>query len=179
MNLYTVLTIKEFDQSLFTKKYLADCMGCTFCSDMCCSYGCPADMEEVERISSYADKLEPILGIPLSGWFQEIQDNADFPSGKVRYTRVYDNKCVFSKKGYRGCTLHRFCIENGMDVHILKPMVCSLFPVTWENGRIMASEFLNELPCQNTGVTVFKAQKNELNIYLGDYFITKQERNQY
>jgi len=179
MNFNTCLPIKEINQSLFIKKYLANCIGCSFCDDICCSYGCPADLVEVDRIISYADQLETIINIPSSSWFKnEITVNPDYPSGKVRYTKVYNNKCVFHKNGYRGCLLHSFCIEKGIDIHLLKPMVCCLFPVTWEKECLLASEFLEELPCKDSGISIFEAQKNELMFYLGGSFVTELEGTQ-
>ena len=71
MNYFTGLTIKEIDQNLFTKKYLGNCLDCSFCYDVCCSYGCQADLLEVERIISYANQLETELGIPVSEWFED------------------------------------------------------------------------------------------------------------
>lgn len=180
MNYFTDLSIKDVDQNLFSQKYLGNCLGCSSCYDVCCSYGCQADLFEVDRIISYANQLEAELGIPASRWFEdEITVDIDYPSGKFRRTRVYNNKCVFYKDGYRGCTLHRFSIEKGMDIHQLKPMVCCLFPVTWEKERLLVSDFLNELPCHGRGISVFEAQEGELRTYLGDFFVNGLERRQY
>jgi len=174
------LNIKEIDENLFTKKYVANCLDCTFCNDLCCSYGCPMDWSEIKRVLYYANQLEAELEIPSSMWFEDsIEINEDYPSGRVMRTKVYDGKCVFYKKGTRGCSLHRFGLEKGIDVHMLKPMVCCLFPITWEKERIHASEFLDELPCRDKGISIFEAQKNEMRIYLGDELVTELERKQH
>ena len=137
-------------------------------------------MTEMEIVLNYASQLETMLGIPISQWFEdEITRDVDYPSGEVIRTRVYNGKCVFYKKGFRGCSLHRFGIEKGIDIHLLKPMVCCLFPVTWEKERLLVSSFLDELPCRDKGISVFEAQKDELRIYLGDDFVADLERRQY
>jgi len=179
MNNIACLNIKEADESLFNKKYVLHCLDCSFCDDACCSYGCPVDLVEVERILHYADQLEAELGIPSSQWFKDESDmDKNYPSGEVKNTRVYNGKCVFYKDGPRGCSLQRLCIEVGMDTHQLKPMVCCLFPVAWENKRLYVSGFLDELPCGENGISVFEAQKNELRIYLGEDFVADLERSQ-
>jgi len=134
----------------------------------------------MERILSYESQLEAKLGIPSSEWFKdEIEIDTNYPSGETIMTRIYNNKCVFYKHSHRGCSLQRLCIEKGMDIHLLKPMVCCLFPITWEKGRLLVSGFLEELPCRDNGISVFEAQKGELRIYLGDDFVTELERRQY
>ena len=34
--------------------------------------------------------------------------------------------------------IHRFCLEEGLDYHTLKPMVSILFPLTFEHGVLDA-----------------------------------------
>ena len=180
MKIYTWLNIKEVDEGLFVKRSLANCLDCSFCDDACCSYGCSMDLLEMERILHYADQLEGKLGIPPSQWFEDaIVTDADYPSGKVKKTRVHNGKCVFYRYQPRGCSLQRFGLEKGIDIHLLKPMVCCLFPITWEKQRLLVSDFLGELPCRDKGVSVFEAHKGELKIYLGNDFVTDLERRQH
>lgn len=180
MKYFSGLIIKEIDENLFNRKYVSHCIDCSFCEDLCCNYGCPMDWSEIERVLSFAHQLEVELGIPSSQWFEDVMEiNDEYPSGKVIRTRVYNGKCVFYKKGTRGCSLHRFGLEKGIDVHMLKPMVCCLFPVTWEKERLLVSEFLDELPCCDKGVFIFEAQKDELRFYLGNDFVTELERRQH
>jgi Fe-S-cluster containining protein len=173
-------SLREIDENLFTNKYVAHCLDCSFCEDVCCNYGCQMDWLEMERVLRYATQLEAELGIPSSQWFEDTTViDADYPSGKMKRTRVYKSKCVFYKNGLRGCTLHRFGLEKGIDIHLLKPMVCCLFPVTWDKGRLLVSNFLDELPCSNRGISIFEAQKDELRNYLGNDFVTELERRQH
>ncbi len=170
------IKIDEVDEAIFTRKYRAHCLD-YHCDDICCSYGCQMDRTERDRVLIYATVLESRLGIPASQWFEEeIIKDADYPSGEAVRTRVYRDRCVFRDHKLRGCYLHRFAVEKGGDRHLLKPMVCSLFPVTWERGRLSVSTFLDELPCKDQGVAVFEAQKDELKVYLGTEFVSELEK---
>jgi len=170
------IKIDEVDQGIFTKKYFAYCLNYG-CADMCCWYGCQTDGAEKARILMYATQLEARLGMPASQWFEkEIVKDSDYPSGETIRTRVHRDRCVFYNHRLRGCELHRFAVEKGMDCHLLKPMICSLFPVSWEWGRLSVSSFLDELPCKDCGVSVFEAQKEELTFYFGTEFVSELEK---
>ncbi len=172
----TSIRITEVEKSLFFRKYFAGCLACHFCKDACCSYGCQVDRAEMHTILAYEKKLEPIVGIPSYQWFNDgLVSDTDYPSGEFTRTKVYAGKCVFYNHKSRGCTLHTFAIKEGIDHHLLKPMVCSLFPVTWENGRLFVSNYLDELPCADQGISVFEAQKSELRHYFGDGFVHRLE----
>lgn len=171
------IRINELDERGFNRQYFAHCLDCSFCHDICCSYGCQLDLAERDRILVHSTKLEARLGIPSSRWFQDtmIKDE-DYPSGAVLRTRVYQGKCVFYDHKNRGCSLHKFAQEEGMDWHEIKPMVCSLFPFTWEGGRLFISDFLDELPCRNQGISILDAQRSELRFYFGDDLVSELER---
>jgi Fe-S-cluster containining protein len=170
------IKINQVDESVFSRKYFAHCLDYALCSDICCSYGCEIDGAERDKILTYAAELEAKLRIPASQWFEDkITKDADYPSGEAMRTKVSHGSCVFHDHRLRGCSLHRFASEQGIDWHLLKPMVCSLFPVTWERGRLVTSGFLDELPCKDKGVSVFEAQKNELRVYFGDGFVSELE----
>lgn len=173
---YESRRINEVDEGIFLSRCFANCLECPFCEDVCCSYGCQVDGAEMKRILKYASELGPILAIPSSQWFNaDVQCDSDFSSGECGRTRVYANKCVFHNNKGRGCAIHLFAIEQGIDWHMLKPMVCSLFPITWEGERLFVSYFLDELPCSNQGMRVFEAQKGELKVYLGNDFVLRLE----
>ena len=173
---YLGLRIKEVAESLFSRKYYADCLDFDQCRDICCSYGCDVDTAERDRILAFTDQLEPRLGIPAACWFEnDLIKDASYPSGLVARTRVYDERCVFHDRRARGCLLHHFANEKGMDWRQLKPMVCAIFPITWERGRLLTSPFLEELPCNDRGTSVFQAQKQELKNFFGDHFVNDIE----
>lgn len=170
------LRISAVDEDIFRRKYFARCLSCHFCYDACCNYGCDVNRVEQERILSYRAELELLLGIPAERWFgKRIGKEADYPSGEFRRTRVHQGKCIFHFRTKRGCVLHQFALEKGADPHKLKPMVCSLFPLTWTQGKLGVSRFLNELPCREQGIPVFEAQKDELRAYMGTGFVSKLE----
>ncbi len=172
-----VIKISNVDERIFSTNYFARCMECNLCHDSCCSYGCPVDTREVERILACKNELENRLNIPASDWFSaEVEQRSEFPSGKVRRTMTNNNRCVFHDNVLRGCHLHRFALEKGLDPHVLKPMVCFLFPLTWDGSYLHVSEFLDELPCKNTGVPILESQRNELMLYLGGNFVQEIEQ---
>ncbi|MDY6917039.1 MAG: DUF3109 family protein [Chloroflexota bacterium] len=168
--------IREVDENVFTRTYLARCEH-SLCDSLCCNYGCPVERGERDRILAHVGHLEPVVGCPVGDWFEErVEDDPDYPTGQRENTRVYGGKCVFFDHVLGGCHLHRLATEMGLDVHWLKPMVCCLFPLTWESGRLVVSEFLDELPCRGQGMSVFDAQKEELRYYFGDAFVAYLER---
>lgn len=170
------IKIDEVDPEVFTKKYFGYCLNYG-CADMCCWYGCQTDGAEKDRILTYATELESRLGITASQWFEdEIVKNPDYPSGETIRTRVHRNKCVFYNHRLRGCELQRFAVDKGMDWHLLKPMICSLFPLGWEQGYLFVSSFLDELPCRDRGASVFELQKEELRFYFGTELVSKLEK---
>jgi len=170
------IKIDEVDESIFGRKYFAHCLNCLFCDDLCCSHSCQIDRAAKDRILIYATELEARLAIPASHWFEEeVINDADYPSGEAMKIKVNRGRCVFYDHQLRGCYLHRFASENCMDWHLLKPMVCSLFPATWEKGRLFINSLLDELPCRNQGVLVFEAQKEELKFYFGTEFVSELE----
>ena len=172
-----VIRINRVDERIFTTNYFARCMECSLCNDSCCSYGCPVDTCEVERILAYKNDLENRLHIPASDWFSaEVEQRTEFPSGKVKRTRTNNNHCVFHNNISRGCHLHHFALEKGLDPHVIKPIVCFLFPLTWDDSYLYVSEFLDELPCKNTGLLILESQRNELMFYLGDDFMQEIEQ---
>ncbi len=172
------IRIDKVSTRIFRRKYFVRCLDCPLCQDMCCWYGCDIDIGERDRILTYAQDLEAAVGVPASGWFEEqTKQNPDYPSGRYTRSKVYHQRCVFYDHTLRGCYLHRFAIEKGMDPHFLKPMVCFLFPLTWHRDCLSVSRFLNELPCKNQGLSIFSAQKNELAYYLGDDFVSELQIN--
>ena len=171
------INITGVDEKMMSRCYFARCIECDLCDDNCCSYGCPVDISEVIRIMAYKHELESRLKIPAAEWFMEnTQKRPEFPSGMVKITRINNGKCVFHDNISGGCHLHRLALEKGFDPHRIKPMVCFLFPLTWDGPYLYVSEFLDELPCKDTGTSIFESLRNELMIYLGSDFIKELEK---
>ncbi|MBN2238305.1 MAG: YkgJ family cysteine cluster protein [Dehalococcoidales bacterium] len=174
----TILKITSIDEHVLVDRYTTNCMNCS-CNDICCSYGCPVDYIEVERILSFKDDIENRINIPATEWFtDETEPRTGFPSGKIMRTRVVNGRCVFLNRVSRGCHLHALALEKGIDPHSIKPLICFLFPFTWEDSCLYVSEFLDELPCHNAGDLILDAQIPELKAYLGDEFVSEVKQLQ-
>ena len=158
------------DDAIFDRRYFGLCLQCTFCHDACCQHGVDVAVTERERILAHADALEPIVGVPRDGWFVDrVAEDADFPGGLATRTAVVDGGCVFLQRDARGCALHAFAIDRGVDYHEIKPMVSALFPVTFGDGTLLCSEELldDSLICAGEGPTAYEMARSELTWYFG------------
>ena len=180
------------DKRIFTLTYFTHCMECTFCSDACCQYGADTELPRVAALDVFQTELEAYLGVPRSQWFRDdpedfgILEEAEYPGGQYTRTQVVDlppgrsphNEwaCVFLDPAGRGCRIHRFALERGIDVHDIKPMVCLLFPVSF-NDRILcpAYEFdlEGELVCQGPGPTLYRSARPDILWYFGEEFVAE------
>ena len=132
-SIYGTPVIRFVDTDIFVKRYFTHCMECNFCDDWCCSFGVEVDSANVRRIEAKAGVLEQFTGIPRANWFtNEYIDDKECPGGSFTRTQVVDDHCVFLNKKTRGCMLHSFSLEQGIDYHELKPMISVLFPLTYE-----------------------------------------------
>lgn len=162
------------DPAIFRRRYFGHCLGCNFCNDGCCDHGVDVALDERDRILARADELEARLGVPREQWFTTtVVADADFPGGGATRTTVADGSCVFRLAGARGCALHAFALECGDDYHTIKPMVSSLFPVTFAGGALLCSEELAEgtLVCAGEGPTAYEMARVELRHYFGDALV--------
>ncbi len=55
---------RRFDDTIFTATYYQDCMGCTFCHDVCCSFGADIDVDNIGRLLAEGTALEQFVGSP-------------------------------------------------------------------------------------------------------------------
>jgi Predicted Fe-S-cluster oxidoreductase len=171
--------INRVDQAIFVRTYFTHCMSCNFCKDFCCSFGVGVDIQNIRRLESYADKLEAYTGISRDKWFAgKHTADCEFPGEIYTRTQLIDGACVFLNRKGRGCMIHRFCVEAGIDYHVLKPMICSLFPVTFDQGLLYPSEEAddNTLVCLNTGSTLYRGIREDLRYYFGDDLIHEFDR---
>jgi hypothetical protein len=179
LNRYGVPVIDRVDTAIFERTCSPHCASCAFCNDACCAYGVCVDLDNVRRIEAHADRLERYLGIPRDQWFtgQYVHD-PESPGGTYTRTRVVDGACVFLKRSGRGCMLHAFCLAEGLDHHLLKPMFSSLFPVTAEAGLLRpAAEVADEsLVCLDGGLTLYRGARGDLQYYYGDDLIREMDR---
>lgn len=159
------------DPRIFTMSYFGQCLACGFCKDACCSSGVDVDRPAMERILAHADALEPLVGLPRDQWFTAtMTPDADFPDGAFARTRTRDGACVFLDRQQRGCKLHRFALEAGIDVARLKPVVSALFPLTFDRGLLKPADeaLAADLECRGPGESLYRGSRWSLSQYFGD-----------
>jgi len=168
--------VHEVDPAIFHRRYFGHCFGCHFCNDGCCDHGVDVSLEERDRILSRSEELEPRLGVPREQWFAAtVTGDTDFPGGASTRTQVLNGSCVFRLAGARGCALHAYALERGEDYHDIKPMVSSLFPVTFGGGALLCSDELADgsLVCAGEGPTAYEMARTELRHYFGDDLVAE------
>ncbi|HVU11790.1 MAG TPA: hypothetical protein VHD90_10950 [Phototrophicaceae bacterium] len=169
----------NIDLDIFLKRYFTHCMECCFCHDRCCTFGADIDVENVSRLDEAVDTLEAYLHIPRAEWFTGIVgDDPDYPGKRFTRTKVNGGVCVFLNPAGRGCLIHRFCLENGIDYHLLKPRACWLFPITFDTGVLRPSVEIQDgsLICMNQGTTLYQAAREEIHYLLGDALIEELDQ---
>lgn len=169
-------TIDSVDRGIFERRYYAQCMACGFCADTCCAHGVDVDGHVEAALMAEADAIEQHTGIPSSSWFRGLAEpDPDAPGGTLRRTAVRDGYCVFHTPGGRGCMLHSYALVTGRDYHLLKPMVSTLFPVTFGDGALVASDELEDgtLVCGGNGPTAYQAARQELAYYFGESLVSE------
>ena len=168
--------VHQVDDAIFTRRYFGYCLQCSFCGDACCNHGVDVSLLERDRILARADELEPLLPIPRTGWFvQNIALDADFPGGAATRTAVVNGACVFLQRDRRGCLLHALALSANEDYHAIKPMVSTLFPVTFGEGSLFCSEELldGSLVCGGPGPTAYEMARRELAHYFGEELVAE------
>jgi hypothetical protein len=162
------------DDTIFTRRYFGHCLQCTFCGDACCTHGVDVSVSERDRILARADELEPLLPVSRAYWFDvETIADPDFPGGAATRTAVVDGACVFLQRDRRGCLLHAVALAAGDDYHVIKPMVSTLFPVTFGDGTLLCSDELHDgsLVCGGAGPTAYAMARPELAYYFGEELV--------
>jgi Fe-S-cluster containining protein len=152
---------RRADREVFTKRVVADCMShrCRTLPedrdhlDACCQYGADVDVGERDQILAHAAQLRGILRTEARNtpWFSGREEpDPDFPSGKYVRTRQFRGGCVFLAHDGRGCAIHRAAIEGGWDFHGVKPHVCRLFPLSYDDQSIIVSDDYPDYSCAYT-----------------------------
>jgi hypothetical protein len=162
--------VDRVDTAIFQQRYFVGCMDCTYCFDSCCQYGVDVDGTNVERLKEHKAPLEALTGVPMERWFTaEWNDDKEFPGGRQTRTRVENGACVFRNRKGRGCLIHKYALENGIDYHQLKPLVSTLFPLTFDYGLLHPSTEIEDksLQCYNDGPTLYEGVRDEVLWYFG------------
>jgi Fe-S-cluster containining protein len=168
--------IHAVDTAIFELRYFARCMDCGFCNDQCCSYGVDIDLGNVMRLAALGEEFSSRIAAPRSEWFTgEVMQDPEFPTGSYVRTQERDGRCVFRNPAGRGCAIHGYALEKGIDYHDLKPMVSTLFPVTFNYGVLEASSEVHDksLACAGTGPSIYDGARDELRYYFGDALVAE------
>jgi Fe-S-cluster containining protein len=168
-------TVDRVDTAIFVRTYFMDCMKCSYCHDSCCQYGADVEGDVMPRVMARADEIEAYTGVPRDRWWRssggevEWTPDGEFPGGRQTRTRVEDGACVFRSRTARGCMLHSYALGRGLDYHEVKPMVCSLFPVTFDYGLLHPSNEIEDrsLQCIDDGPTLYAGVRGEIAYYFG------------
>jgi Fe-S-cluster containining protein len=168
------------DTDIFTLKMHGTCMTCSWCNDSCCQYGCDVNLGERDRLLALAGELGPYVQAPAERWFKpDVFVDAEYPSGRFVRSEVIDGSCVFLSQDGRGCAIHRFALRTGRDYHEVKPMVCWLFPVCWDQAVLRpSSDVRDDLVCRSRGLTLYEVVRDELHHLFGDPLIGQLDRCQ-
>ncbi len=171
--LRTVPALQQVDSDIFSLRYYAHCMQCTFCHDSCCQYGCDVNIGERDKILFMKDALQPYISAPPEQWFKtEVFEDPEYPTGKFVRSQTKDGACVFLNRKNRGCGIHTFALEKGLDYHDVKPMVCWMFPVCWDKGVLRpSSDIRDDLQCKGEGPTIYEMTRPELKHVFGDALV--------
>lgn len=168
--------IDRVDERIFTLRYFAACMDCGFCADQCCSYGVDIDAANMDALRALGPDFEAFVGVPQAEWFTgEMVFDPEFPSGSYGRTATRGGKCAFADPKARGCRIHAWCLAHDLDYHRFKPLVSTLFPVTFDYGALVpSSETLDRsLVCGGEGSTLYRGVRSELLAYFGNSFVTE------
>ena len=176
---YGAPVLRAVDPAIFRRRYFTHCMDCGFCHDWCCTFGVDVDRHHVDQILAHADALEAFLGVPRDLWFTgEVEQDEDVPGGETWRTRVTDGACVFLNRQGRGCQLHAFCLERGIEHRELKSIVDVLYPLTFEDGVLCPANeaAAGELVCLSTGPTLYRGVRSELTYFFGPELVVELDR---
>ncbi|MDB4915665.1 MAG: hypothetical protein JWM95_3309 [Gemmatimonadetes bacterium] len=171
--------VHSVDTDIFYHRYFGRCMQCGFCADSCCQHGVDVSVVERDRILARAAEIAPLVATLPAHWFETaVEKDEDFPGGAATRTTVVDGRCVFLRRDARGCVLHSLALESNADYHELKPMVSSLFPVTFGGGELLCSEELVDatLICAGEGQTAYEMARGELEYYFGPELVAELDQ---
>ncbi len=172
--------------SIFTRRLVADCMthSCVHSLegtdtpklDACCQYGCDVDLAEREAILAKTDDIRALLRpeVAHARWFDpEEEVDPDYPSGAVVRTEVFENGCIFLAHDRRGCAIHRASIEKQWDFRGIKPAICRLFPLSYEEDSIVIADEYPEYSCAHVdGPTLYRLTRDTLGELFGADLVT-------
>lgn len=177
---------KKVQRDIFVLTLSPDCMthqcslrneGNRLKLDACCQYGVDVDVAERDGILAHAEQIADILHAEVATlpWFDaDEQDDVDFPSGRYVRTKTHGDGCIFLQHDARGCAIHRASIEGGWDFNGIKPHVCRLFPMSYDDESILMSDDYADYSCAFEADTpsVYRVGRLELLAIFGKELVT-------
>jgi hypothetical protein len=176
---YGAPIIRRVDPRIFRLTYFTHCLVCDFCHDQCCEHGVDVDFLHLDTILRHADGLEAYSGIPRERWFVQTREaDVELPGGGSTRTRVRNGACVFLKRNGRGCWIHAYCLDHGIDYHELKSLVDCLFPITFADGLLCPADEAADgsLVCAGVGPSLYRGLREELRYYFGPRLVAELDR---
>jgi hypothetical protein len=189
--------IELVDPDVFTLTFAADCMshGCR-CrdegdrrrDDACCQHGADVLIPEKAAILRRAAEIASVMDAGWrdpARWFDERDPELDprVPDGIILRTGLVDldddtSGCVFLEhSGARGCGLHRAALSHGFDPAEIKPIVCRLYPLSLDGGRLGLSPDFDRYSCAgDSGPTVYRLMRGVLGATFGAPLLRELDR---
>ena len=100
----------------------------------------------------------------------------DYPSGKVVRTEVFNDGCLFLAHDRRGCAIHRASLEQGWDYNGVKPAICRLFPLSYEEDQIViADEYVDYSCAHKDGITVYQQARQAIHDAFGPELVAAMD----
>lgn len=176
---------RKVQRDIFVAKLAPDCMnhecrlrkeGDTIKLDACCQYGVDVDLGERDGILKHAEQIRGILSdaVKDKAWFKTDEHvDKDFPSGKYVRTETHSGGCLFLSHDKRGCAIHRASIEGDWDFHGIKPHVCRLFPLSYDDESIVLSDDYADYSCAFEANTpsVYRVGRPDLEAIFGSELV--------
>lgn len=181
---------KKVQRNIFVAKLAPDCMShqCRLRNEdnklqleACCQYGVDVDVGERDGILLHAEQIKSILDSEVAElpWFGEAEtEDKDFPSGKYVRSKTHNGGCLFLSHDKRGCSIHRASLEGGWDFHGIKPNVCRLFPLSYDDESIVMSDDYADYSCafEPNTPTVYQVGRPDLLAIFGSELVAVLDR---
>src|SRR5262249_39257892 len=84
-----------------------------------------------------------------------------------------DGRCIFLSSAGRGCGLHAFALAKGLDYHDFKPVLLTLFPLSFDDGVLHVMDEVDDgtLVCLGEGPPLSRGARTEIEYYFGPSFV--------
>ncbi|MES1204462.1 MAG: hypothetical protein ABUS79_00870 [Pseudomonadota bacterium] len=157
-------------------------------NDACCQHGADVLVPEREAILRRSAQVASVMRESRRDprtWFDDREPGFDpeAPGGIVIRTATSDpnddtSGCVFLEHtGERGCGLHRAALQYGFEPARIKPRVCHLYPLSWNDGWLGLSEDFDRYSCATDGsASVYRVMRAAVEETFGAGLIAELDR---